>query len=133
MGFIKKAKTANAKSETYENKAFQYAEKEQQRVRANGFLVLANTVYFVYVLLMIFVSVVRGERSSGFFGFIGIIVLLSTILVWVVFKRNKKSKRLKYIMLIGLCPVSWVVSFAYSQDFAVIIGAFVLVQRILIN
>lgn len=38
---------------------------------------------------------------------------------------------MKYIMLVGLYVVSWNVSFAYSQDFAVIIGVIVLIGTIL--
>lgn len=114
-----------------ENKEFQYADKNQQLIRANRFLALANTTFFLYVMLMLIVSLVRGERTIGFCGFIGVIVLVSLAVVWIVFKRNERSTKLKYIMLIGLCAVSWIICFAYTQDFAAIIGAFVLVCGIL--
>lgn len=114
-----------------ENKGFLYADKEQQLIRANRFMAIANTAYYVYVMALLLVSVLRGERSVGFCGLIGVLVLISLVAVWTVFLKNKKSTKMKYIMLIGLCMIGWIISFAYSQDFAVLIGAFVLIGGVL--
>lgn len=114
-----------------EKREFLYADKEQQLIRANRFTLLANTAYFVYVMIMLVVSFMRGERTLGFCGFIGVLAIVSLTIVWACFKHNPKSTKLKYIMMPGLCLVSWVICFAYSQDFATIIGAFVFVAGIL--
>lgn len=81
--------------------------------------------------MLLAISVIRGERSLGFCGFIGILVLLSLVVTWVLYARNKQSTKLKYFAMIGLCAVSWVITFAYSQDFAVIIGAFVIIGGVI--
>ena len=113
------------------NQEFQYADKIQQLMRANSFLVMANTVYYIYIALLLTASVVRGERSLGFCGFIGTIVGVSLVATWLIYLRNKKTTKLKYMTLAGLCLVSWIITYAYTQDFATIIGAFVLISGLL--
>jgi len=114
-----------------EKKAFLYADKEQQLIRANQFMALANTTYYLYVMVMLAISVMQGVRSVGFAGLIAVMVVIALAVTWIVFKRNPKSTKMKYIILFGLCPIGWIISFAYSQDFAVIIGIFVIVCSIL--
>ena len=114
-----------------EKRAFLYADKEQQLIRANQFMALANTTYYLYVMVMLAISVMQGVRSVGFAGLIAVLVIIALAVTWIVFKRNPKSTKMKYIILFGLCPIGWIISFAYSQDFAVIIGIFVIVCSIL--
>ena len=52
------------------------------------------------------------------------ITLLGTI---AAFLKDKKSLKMRYVMLPGYYVVAWIVAFAYSQDFAVIIPGFVLI------
>lgn len=108
-----------------------YADKTQQLLRANGFMVLANTMYYIYMAFLLLISVVVGERSLGFCGFIGILVGISLLAMWAIYLRNRKTRKMKYIILIGLCLVSWIMTYAYTQDFAALTGAFVLVCGIL--
>lgn len=130
MGLFTKKET-DPQTETIVNGEFQYADKLQQLIRANRFMVMAVTTYFVYVMCLLLVSVLRGERTPGFCGFIAIMMVVALIVMWLVFLRNKKSTKIKYVVVAGLAPVSWVITFAYTQDFATIIGAFVLVCGVL--
>ena len=116
---------------TKKDNAFIYADKEQQLIRANRFVALASTIYYLYMALLLGVSVAAGLRSVGFAGMIIVMILVTLAITWILFKRNPKSTRMRYLMLIGLCMISWVISFAYSQDFATIIGAFVIICGIL--
>ena len=118
-------KNNNLKSE------FRFSDKTQQLLRANRFLVLANTTYYIYMAALLAVSVAVGERSVGFCGFIGVLVALSMAVMWTVYLRNRKTTKMKYIILVGLCLVSWIMTYAYKQDFAAMIGAFVLIGGIL--
>ena len=113
-----------------EKKQFLYADKTEQLIRANQFTALSNTVYYIYIAMLLTASVIRGERSIGFCGFIGVLVAVSLVVTWVLFARNKKSARMKYFAMIGLCLISWIISYAYSQDFATIIGGFVIIGGI---
>ena len=114
-----------------ENKGFRYADKTEQLKRTNNFMVIANTAYYLYIVALLAVSVMRGERSVGFCGMIITLVLVTLAISWIVYLRNKKSTKMKYVLLIGQCLIGWVIAFAYSQDFAVLIGGFVLIGGIL--
>ena len=74
-----------------EKKGFLYADKEQQLIRANGFMVLSNTAYYIYIMIMLLVSFLRGERSGGFCGLIGVLVFISLAATWIAFLRNRKA------------------------------------------
>ena len=116
---------------TKKDNAFIYADKGQQFIRANRFMVLAATIYYLYMMVLLVVSVAIGMRSLGFAGYILFMILVSTAVNWIVFRRNSKSTRLRYLLLAGLCMISWIISFAYEQDFATIIGAFVIICGVL--
>lgn len=113
------------------NPEFRFADKTEQLIRSNRFMVIAITSYFVYVLALLGVSVMRGERSIGLCGMIGTMVAIALLVTWFAFLRNKKSTKLRYVSLIGQCLISWIVAFAYSQDFAILISGFVLIGGIL--
>ena len=113
------------------NLEFQFADKSQQLIRANRFLAIAVSAYFLYILALLAVSVMRGERSLGFCGLIGVLVLITLAITWIAFMKNKKSTKMKYVTLVGQCMVGWILAFAYSQDFAVLIGGFVLIAGVL--
>ena len=110
---------------------FQFADKTQQLIRANRFLAISVTSYFVYVLALLGVSFLRGERSLGLCGMIGVMILITLTVTWIAFLKNKKGTKMKYITLVGQCLIGWIIAFAYSQDFAVLIGGFVLIGGIL--
>ena len=112
-------------------KEFQFADKTQQLIRANRFLAIAVTAYFMYIIALLAVSVLRGERSLGFCGLIGTMVVITLLITWIAFLKNKKSTKMRYVALVGQCLIGWVLAFAYSQDFAVLIGGFVLISGIL--
>ena len=118
-------------SEKKQDNLFVYADKTQQLIRANRFLMLASTSYYLYVMALLAVSVAFGIRSLGFVGYIASMAVTVLAVTWIIFKRNSKSTRLKYVVLGGLCGISWVMGFSYSQDFAIIIGAFVIIGGVL--
>ena len=114
-----------------EKNGFRYADKVEQLIRTNKFMMLAYTAYYLYIMALLLTSVIRGERSAGLCGMIGVMAVLSLVVSWIVFIKNKKSKPLKYIQLVGQCLIGWIVAFAYEQDFAVLISGFVLIGGVL--
>ena len=112
-------------------KEFRYADKVEQLMRTNNFMMLAYTAYYVYIMALLLTSFLRGERSIGLCGMIGTMAIIALLVSWIVYLRNKKSTRLRYVQLIGQCMIGWIIAFAYSQDFAVLIGGFVLIGGIL--
>ncbi len=114
-----------------ETKEFLYADKTQQLIRGNRFMAMANTAYYLYVMALLLVSFIRGERSAGFCGMIIGMSVVSLVITWILFARNKANTKMRYIALVGLYFVSWIIGFGYSQDFAMIIGAFTLIGGII--
>lgn len=110
---------------------FLYADKKQQLIRANRFLMLGYIVYYLYIGLMLITSLTRGERSLGYCAMIGIMIAVALAVILLIMKKNPASPKLKYISLVGLCLISWIISYAYTQDFARLIGIFPLVGCIL--
>ena len=114
-----------------EQKEFRYADKVEQLRKTNNFMMLAYTAYYAYIMALLLTSFLRGERSLGLCGMIGVMAVISLVVSWIVYLVNKKSTRLKYVQLVGQCLIGWIIAFAYSQDFAVLIGGFVLIGGIL--
>ena len=116
---------------TKKDNAFLYADKKQQLIRANRFLVIGYVVYYACIMAMLVASLIRNERTLGYCGMIGTLVLISLAVTVIMYKVNSASPKLRYISLIGLCLISWIIGYAYTQDFARIIGCFPLVGCIL--
>lgn len=81
-------------------------------------------MYYLYIMVMLGVSLSRGERSIGYCGMITVMVAIAMAINLVILKLRPYSTRLKYIALVSLCMISWVISYAYEQDFASLIGIF---------
>ncbi len=113
------------------NNEFLYADKNEQLKRANRFLAIGYTVYYMYVMIMLMISLSRNERSLGFCGMIGVLTIISLVTIWLTIKFKPDNSRLRYIALIGLCLISWVISYAYTQDFVRLLGCFPLIGCIL--
>lgn len=112
-------------------KEFLYADKKEQLIRANRFLAIGFSVFYIYVMMLLSVSLIRKERSLGYCGIIGVLVLISLAIIFITLKKNPASARLKYTSLIGLCIISWLMSYAYTQDFVRLIGALPLIGCII--
>ena len=130
MGLFGKKAAAN-EAETMVNSEFRFADKTEQLKRTNNFMVIAYTAFYVYILALMAASLIRGERSLGLCGMIGTMALIASAVSWIVYLRNRKSTRLRYVQVIGQTMIGWIVAFAYSQDFAVLIGGFLLIGGIL--
>lgn len=118
-------------NENHQNNPFLYADKVQQLIRVNRFISLATTCYYAYIIALLVISAILKIRSVGFVGLLVVMVVIALAVTWIVFKRNPKGTKLKYVVLVLLCMISWIIGFSYSQDFALIIGAFVIVGGIL--
>ena len=114
-----------------EKKGFRYADKTEQLKKTNNFMVISNTAYYAYIAALLTASVVRQERSVGFCGMIAAMVGITLLVSWIVYLRNKKSTKMRYLLLVGQCLIGYIIAFAYSQDFATLIGGFILIGGIL--
>ena len=81
-------KKAVKETETNVNNEFRYADKTEQLIRTNNFLMLAYTAYYMYIMALLATSLMRGERSLGLCGMIGTMVVIALVLSWIVYLRN---------------------------------------------
>lgn len=114
-----------------EKNEFIYADKKQQLIRANRFLMIGYLVYYLYVIVLMWASVAAGLRSVELSATISVITIIAMLSVIIVRKRKPDSVKLKYIALIGLMAVSSVITFAFSQEFVALLGAFPLIGCII--
>jgi len=89
MGMFSKKEPASKVNLAASGSEYLYADPVQQLIRANRFSVLANTVYYLYIALLLVTSVIRGERSPLFCLIIGVLVAASSIVTWILYAKNK--------------------------------------------
>lgn len=112
-------------------KKYTYAIKEEQIRRTNRFAQIGYTVYYVCVLLVVWISVLRGIRSTGYGGFMTGLVAIAAAVNILTFYRNEKSVYLKYISLIGLIVITFVFALGFDNYYVRFMAAIPLVGCIL--
>ena len=112
-------------------KYYQYADKGEQLKRANQFLVTGSMVFYLAILIITWISVVRGLRTAGYAGMITVIVLLAATFLAIIYRLDHGSARLRYLSLIGLGIVAFLTGIAFTQDYIRFLGALPIVASVL--
>ena len=63
-----------------EKKEFCYADKLEQLMRTNRFMLIANAAYYIYIAALLGVSLVRGERSVGLCGMLLCLIAVNLLM-----------------------------------------------------
>lgn len=113
------------------NKYYRYADKTEQIKRANKFLVSGYTIYYLAILVIIWVSCLRGIRSVDFSVMLSVVTVISAIVPLLVGKKKSAMNRLRYVSIPGLLLVSFFVTFAFDESYVLFLGAFPLVGCVL--
>ena len=113
------------------NKYYRYADKTEQIKRANKFLVSGYTIYYLAILVIIWVSCLRGIRSVDFSVMLSVVTVISAIVPLLVGKKKSAVNRLRYVSIPGLLLVSFFVTFAFAESYVLFLGAFPLVGCVL--
>ena len=113
------------------NKYYRYADKTEQIKIANKFLVSGYTIYYLAILLIIWVSCLRGIRSVDFSVMLSVVTVISAIVPLLVGKKKSAVNRLRYVSIPGLLLVSFFVTFAFDESYVLFLGAFPLVGCVL--
>lgn len=113
-----------------ENK-FRYADKGEQLVRANQFLVLGYMVFFAMVLVMMWAFMILGVRSLGLTVILTVMDIICAVVLLVLGKIMKESPKLKYIAIPFTCVICFFTGIAFNQGFVQLIGLFPLIGCIL--
>ena len=113
------------------NKYYRYADKTEQIKRANKFLVSGYTIYYLAILVIIWISCLRGIRSVDFSVMLSVVTVISAIVPLLVGKKKSAVNRLRYVSIPGLLLVSFFVTFAFDESYVLFLGAFPLVGCVL--
>ncbi len=98
-----------------QEKKYLYAEKAEQRKRANQFLTFSFLIFYVFMLGIVWIATARGIRTLGmalFFSAIGVVMMGITT---VMHRLNPANEKIKYVSLVGLALVTFVVTIAFDN------------------
>lgn len=112
----------NAKEQNKQTE-FLFADKISQLKRANRFLAAGYAVYYLYMIILVWISVSQGIRTTGYAGMITFVCVISVAVIGICIKRKPDSHKLKYIGLVGLVITSFILSYAYTYGFIRVLGA----------
>ena len=98
-----------------QEKKYQYASKEAQIQRANHFLSMGYIVFYVFVLGLIWIAVLRGAKTFQSVGILTLVILLSVVAVVIMNKRNPADPKIRYLALLGLLFVTVLLSFDFDN------------------
>ena len=103
-------------------KYYRYADKGERLMRANQFLTMGFDVYYIAMIFLTWVSFFRGQQSVGVCAVVTAVMFLSGGILTFFYYHNRESARLRYWALSGLCIVTLVVSYLYTQDYIRFLG-----------
>lgn len=98
-----------------EEKKFLYADPDQQAAKINHFVLFGNAIYDVLIFVIVLISAIRGFRSVEFTLCLGGIMLAGIIVTVIVNAKNKHSRVMKYIVLLSMCIVTFMVAYAFNS------------------
>ena len=98
-----------------EEKNYLYADRDEQKKRANRFMVLGYIVFYLVVLLVVWISYVRGYRTLGYCTMFSGIVAFFSIVPLILLKKNPAKDNLRYIAFAGLMMVTFLVAWAFTS------------------
>lgn len=100
-----------------ENKKYKFADKNQQLITANRFMLIVYSIYFFFALGIVGIAWIRGAKTTGYTAAIFIIAICTLIASFVLYKQNIKGcgKRMYYITSIGMLPMMFLLSFGFDS------------------
>ena len=98
-------------------KQYLYSSKEEQIKRTNNFVAMGFLVFIAYLLALIWVSCAQGIRSVGYSCMITVIILIVSVAQIVVNKVNPRSEKIRYISLVGLLIIMFLMGYAFDSEY----------------
>lgn len=108
-----------------------YGNRDKQCEKVNRFVVIGMLAFYALVGVNVWLAYSMGERSFGYFGMITGIMVVFTTINMAIYVKNKQSKYLRYVMVIGLFIVNFLVAYAFDSEFLKFLGVLPLIGCIL--
>lgn len=105
------------------DKYYRFADKQQQIIRANRFLVTVYLVFYGLIMILVWLSMLGGVQKIGFSITVTIMALIAEVSLVLGRRRKPASNRLRYIAIFGLFIIGGVMCYFYGQDFIRFLGA----------
>ncbi|MDD6504157.1 MAG: methyl-accepting chemotaxis protein [Lachnospiraceae bacterium] len=113
------------------DKFYQYADKGRQMIRANRFLVMGYMVLYVFLMIVVWLYRMVGERSTGFSMLITVLLIVFAGVLLAAYKLKPESVVIRYIPLVGMFALSFFLGYAFSSDYIRFLPAIPLIGCIL--
>lgn len=98
-----------------QNQKYLYADKTEQTKRANRFLCAGFVAFYACVLSLIWVANYRGVDRTLFTVALTVLILAIVTGKLILIKRKPGSNRLRYISLVGLVIVAFMMQFTFDN------------------
>ena len=94
---------------------YQYAEKQEQLMRANRFAQIGYMAFYVIALATLWIACAMGKHSIQISLVITAVIIVSTILTFVTYRRDNTAKLTRYVALIGLLIVAFLTGTTFDN------------------
>lgn len=98
-----------------EEKLYLYSNKEEQIKKANKFIIQGYMFFYLFVAIIVVGSFLRGIRTLQYTIAFLVIIFLITVITNIMYRINQKDKRIKYISIIGVLILTFLVSIAFDN------------------
>lgn len=114
-----------------DKREFLYADLDEQVKRANGFVVVADTIFYLFVAFIVLISAIRGIRTVGYTSLLLAMIFIVVITTIILYRTNKNDTKIKYVANIGLLFVTFLIGFAYENYYIRFMAAIPLIANII--
>lgn len=94
---------------------FKYANKDEQVKKINRYLSTSMIIFDALIFLVVVISVMDGNRTIVYGAGMAVIMLATCTTCFVMTKKNPGSTRVKYVAFAGMCLISLMISWTYSD------------------
>ena len=93
---------------------YRYANKGEQQIRENRFMLMTYVVFYAFAGLIVARSYFKGIRSLGYTGILLGLVLFIAVSSITMYIRDRRNQRIRYVLATGLLLVLFLMGFAYE-------------------
>lgn len=94
---------------------FRYADKNEQIKKINRYLMISTIVFNALIFLVVFISVMQGNRTVVYGALTAGIMLTTCITCAVMLKRDAGSNYVRYVVFVGMFLIMIMIACTYSD------------------
>ncbi len=114
-----------------EEKKYLYADKNEQLRKVNRFVYLAMIVYYVLVLTVVLVGLVRDMRSVAYVVGLVAFIVISILTNTLIYMKDKSSTKLRYASFFGIVVTNIIITMEFNSYFMMFLATSALICYII--